>query len=442
MPFPRGVAVPACRLIPFRVYLPLVVAWSIGVPCLGGDEPKPDPAGKQEQTAARELHVVGIYEGFTKSEGKIHGGRALVTVNRPGKQVTLVLVSYDPVTWDVSLGKDTKLEKVILGGSHRAAVKGIPERVEVVEAFRGAKNATLPFYTYKIETPGFRSLVEVIATTTGRKIANFTGSYRAEASQPIVVDSVQDDERFSADFPQPVPAAKLPKLTFMAHHYVSGRRSFEVSCSFGQFTLAGPNADTLKPLPARVDRITYDPAGKKYYGISDHGVAVIDMEMKTATKIEMGLDVPQMSWPADITFDTKRDRVLVTASTNGYLFAYYPKTKKWEVLAEKLDAPALTYHPKDDSLYALKGDGSGEMYQLNEKGAVIKTTKLDGSIVPGMLNLGPGVNGVQLVPASDKLVLFAQPVGLQPLEDAGPKRSYMYLIDQKTGKAQLTWKAK
>lgn len=259
---------------------------------LGDEKPKVDPAAKEADKSDRELHVVGLYEGFTKSDGKIHGGKALVTVNRPGKTVTLVLTSHTPVTWEVTLDKDTKLAKVILGGSKVAAVKGLPEKVEVVEAFRTAKNPELPFYLYKVDAPQLRGLVDTLDRMANQQITSFTGQYRAEPETPIVIDQVQKDERFSPDFPKVVPLDKLPKLTFQANHYTPGERVFDESRAYGEFTLGGPNLKTLQPLPDRVARMTYDPVGKKYYGIANHGVAEIDLEKKKVTKLEPGLDVP------------------------------------------------------------------------------------------------------------------------------------------------------
>jgi hypothetical protein len=321
--------------------------------------------------------------------------------------------------------------------------------VEVVEAFRGGKNPALPFFLYKRDAPALRPLVEALDGMTGQSVSSFTGAHRAEAGEPLRVDEVQNDERFSADFPKPVAAKDLPKLVFHAHHYVPGPRPHEVSRSYGEFTLAGPKADSLQPLPDRVGRITYDPIGMKHYGISDHGVAEIDLAKKKVNKLDPGLDVPEISWPADVTFDTKRERLLlITSGGGGYLYAYYPKTGKWEVLAEKLRLNNLTYHPKDDTLYAVKVERGGEgglgaeLQHINAKGAVVKTTALDGPLVPGTIGDGPGVQGTQLIPADDKLVLLIAPTDRLGSEIPGPKWSYMYLIDLKTGKAQLTWKEK
>ena len=162
------------------------------------------------------------------------------------------------------------------------------------------------------------------------------------------------------------------------------------------------------------------PRWQEYYGITDHKVAVVDLQKKTAEKIDMGLDVPDMHWPADLTFDTKCDRLMVTTSTGGYLYAYDTKTEKWSVLVERYFLTALAYHPKDDTLYALKYDFDGELQHINDKGAVVKTVKLDGPIPAGLIGHHPGVTGVQLVPADDKLVLLSLPrVSVRPKTPAG-----------------------
>jgi hypothetical protein len=430
------------RLLSLFGFAVLLAVGVPGSPAAGDDKPKADPPAKEKDKAERELHIVGIASGFTESDGKIHGAKALVTVKRPGKQVTLVLVTGEAVTWEVTIDKDTILEKVILGGRERAAVKGLPEKTEVKELYRGGANPQLPEFAYRIDSLPFRSLVDAVDRYAGLPVASFTAAGRADVALPVVVDRVQADERFSPDWPTPVPAAKLPKLTFKANHYVAGDR-FGSTGSYGEFTLTGPVAKSLNPLPDRVSRVTYDPNSKKHYGISDHGVVVIDLEKQDVTKLDMGLDVPKLSWPADLTFDTKRDRLLLVSSGGGgYLYAYDTKKDKWEALVKRAPAAVFTYHPKDDMLYGMKGDGAGELLHINEKGAVVKTVKLDGAIVPGLLGLGPGVTGVQLVPADDKLILLIAPAGLRPSEDAAPKWSYMYLIDPKTGKAQLTWKDK
>ncbi|MCI0705597.1 MAG: hypothetical protein L0241_31440, partial [Planctomycetia bacterium] len=50
------------------------LAGSSPIPGLADEKPKVDPPAKEKQNKDREVHVVGIYEGYTKTDGKIHGG--------------------------------------------------------------------------------------------------------------------------------------------------------------------------------------------------------------------------------------------------------------------------------------------------------------------------------------------------------------------------------
>src|SRR6476620_6862804 len=85
-----------------------------------------------------ELHVVSLYESKVPVGGKDIPVKAQVVVNRPGRDVTLFLSAYEPCTWQVIVGPDTRLTKVILGGYHQQAAE-VPKGVEVVELFYEAR---------------------------------------------------------------------------------------------------------------------------------------------------------------------------------------------------------------------------------------------------------------------------------------------------------------
>ena len=406
-----------------------------------------EPETKSE--AERELHAIGIYEGVEKTGNEIHGGRATVTVNRPGKMVTLVLTSYEPVTWEVKLAGDTKVEEVILGGYGPQAVKGVPENF-VIKAFRGGMSAKYLYADYKIDSARFRSFVEQLAEFSKLPLSSFQGSYAYRHESPLVIDRVQDDPRLSIDYPKVTPLAELPDLKFSAVHYsATGDRIRGRAASYGDFTLGGPIIDSLKPLPAGIQRVAYDPDAKQYYGIGMHEVCEVDLQNQTATKMELGLDVPRLSWPFDLTFDTKRKRMLlVSLHGRGYLYAYEPAMKKWSALADRLQIAAMAYHPKHDSLYAITlqfGEEGGRptLSQFNPQGALVNSTKLGDPIVPGSLtSRGPGASA-QLIAADDYLVLITSPSQYGGGGgEGGPKKSAMYLIDPKTEKVLLTWKQK
>jgi hypothetical protein len=396
---------------------------------------RPDPAG------GREAFVVGVYEGFKTPTGG-ESQFAYVTVNRPKQRVTLVLMAYGSVTWEIKAGPDTTIERVILGGYRAQQVNGLPAKTPISDAYRGAPTPDLPFYLHSIDTPAFRVVAETVPKKWGLPVSGFVGGYQADPGRPFVIDKVSDDPRLRADYPVPTPAAELPKLKFRALNYTVGERRFEVFASAGDFTLAGPDEASLHGLPGKVMRLTADPKGKKHYGISSHDIVEVDFDKHTTTKIAPGPDGPKISWPSDVAFDTKRNRLLLTTSTGGYLIAHDPAAGTWETLVENFPIAALAYHPKNDMLYAVKFHSDPVLFRINAKGAVIDKLDLDGPFFPEMFKTGPGPTGLQLVPADDHMVLLSSPHGLRGSEGPTPARTYMYLIDLKTGKTRLTWKGK
>ncbi|MBC7817564.1 MAG: hypothetical protein IAG10_11785, partial [Planctomycetaceae bacterium] len=123
-------------------------------------------ATADDQVPSRELHVVCVYEGSTRTGAAIHGERATVSVERPGKSVVLFLgaCSDHSVTWEVLIGKDTKLESVILGGQKKQAVKELPEGTKLVEAFGRDQNALMG--DYKVTAAQTRRLIRQLVDRT------------------------------------------------------------------------------------------------------------------------------------------------------------------------------------------------------------------------------------------------------------------------------------
>ena len=415
---------------------------SIGVlgPSLLAQQPAKAGAGD-----APEVHLVSLYEGNHKTNGKIHGGKASVHVDRPGITVILVLSSYDSVTWEVTVAPKSEVKKVILAGYHRQAVTGVMADVE--HAYHEGNKATHRFYApYAIDSSTFRPTVQAIHRLTGLNIASFQGRYAFDPKMPFVVNEVERDARLRSDYPQPTPAAELPKLEFKALQ-ITGNAPFATG-SYGDFTLSGPRLDALKPLPRDVRRLAVDPETQKCYAIGLHEVLEVDLQKRTTTKIDMGLDVPRLSWPCGITFDTKRKRLLVVSlGGSGYLYEFTPKAGKWSVLADmnNVDLAALAYHAKDDALYGLgapMGDGERAkhvLYQYNPQGALLKKISLGDPIFPGALGRMGGIETPpQLISVGDHLIIISKTGGERPGQTGG--ETFMFLVDPKTGTGRLTWR--
>ncbi len=410
----------------------------VAIPTGGGT------ADDQPQREAGELHVVCLYEGVERTGNEIHGGRAVVTVDRPRTKVTLALVSYESIRWEIKLTPDTQLEKVILGGYERQTLKEQPAGTVVVDASRRDGSAPkLSYGGYKVDSIRFRGLVHELTKFSKLPIASLYSTYRFKPEDPIIINQVQDDPRLSSNYPVPTPLAELPEIGFAAIHQTGSERTpTGVKASFGDFTLAGPKTDTLKPLPTGVRRLAYDPASKKYFGIAGHSIVEVDLVNQKATPLEMVGDVPKPSWPADLAFDSKRKQLLFVA--RNYLYTCDLETKTWKAIAERPNLSSLCYHPHNDTYYGL-GFVHGEegelpvLREMNAQGAIVDEKKLGPPIIPGMLGGRSPFSTTQIIPAAEYLVLVNTPDG-RFSDEGSVQAACIYLIEPKSGKVWLTAK--
>jgi hypothetical protein len=394
-----------------------------------------------------EVHIVSLYEGLeVAARGKV--GAAAVYVDRPGKEVILVLSGYDPIQWEVDLSRGTKVREAILAGYHKQTVKGLPAGTPLVEFYyEGRTGLEYVRVPYRLDSRELRPAVRALHRITGREIASYQGAYRFDPARPITVNGLHADPRLHSDFPTVTPAADLPKVRFTAVRQTNIDR-FRSAAAVGEYTQAGPDRDTFKPLPADIRCLVSDSVGDRHFGLGRHEVLEIDLGRKKGTPIAPDKTLPEISWPCSLTYDTKRDRLLVaTSGGGGLLYSYVPDKKAWAVLAELkgLGQAALTYHPKDDALYVLgearSGDDGGQpvLYRLNAAGAVTDKTELGSPMFPGLLGRIPVGSHVQLAPVGDRLAALID-TGDARGEPRPERESFLFIIDQKSGKSQLAWK--
>lgn len=230
----------------------------------------------------------------------------------------------------------------------------------------------------------------------------------------------------------PPKAGPLPKLQFRAILFTSTRgMGLDAAGSYGDFELGGPKLNTLRPLPQRIRHVAYDPEGKQLYGIASQEVFRIDLDKKSATEMKLPKDVPELSWPCGLAFDSKRGRlILVSLGGVGHIYAYSPKADKWSLVADmnNLDLAALTYDANQDCLYGLYVGRKGPtLGMFNPLGALIHTVGLQGPAVPKEMELRGAVGcPIQLIASGDHLILITE--------------AQILLINPGTGDAIVTWK--
>lgn len=151
-----------------------------------------------------------------------------------------------------------------------------------------------------------------------------------------------------------------PLIQLRALHFVTDpNKRFDRRVSYGVFDANGPKESSFQPLGRGIKHLTVDPKAGLLYGIVSHSVYVVPptaADYRQMTELKLPADLTKLSWPCGITFDTKRERVvLVSLGGKGHMYTFAPKSGKWTELTDmsNLDLAGFTYCPKGDVLFGL-----------------------------------------------------------------------------------------
>lgn len=255
---------------------------------------------------------MGIYEGYTKTDGEIHGNRASVIVDRPQKDVVLVLSAYEPVLWNVNTTPETTLSAVWVAGYNA-------ERTEVIVNGERVQAVIKPDLDmgYDSNGPEFRKGVSTLIDAFGTdSLSGYVGAYAAKSGVPLEIKTAaQNDPNLSAD-----PLLGMPMVEISA-------------------------------LPASFQRaLGIDPVPVVNFNEEGFSVSYSD---GNKVSIPATLDVPEISWPSNGVYDTERGVVYgATLGGEGYIYAGDPRTGKIGILmsADNFDISSLFYQAEEDRL--------------------------------------------------------------------------------------------
>lgn len=390
-----------------------------------------------------EVHVVGFYEG---SENHRSIGSATIEVTRIGVPIVLVLGAYEQIDWTVKVKPGALVKRIILVGYKQQYLEDPPTGAIVDQLTRSSSpQFKVPYARVSSDSGSegdvFGKMSQAIRQMVGKDICTFQGMYRSPKTAIIVgpenaawrsefvlgamtpiYEEATRDSRLAA-------AQEVERLKFWAVHRDGGRSAF------GEFTPAGPIAKTLFPLEG-VERVTVDPRGPEYYVPGGHDVFRYDQKTRTLEKIELTHKVPAISWLHSVAFDTKRNRLVATSfGGGGYLYAYYPDDKKWEVLTQPgINTPAMVYVPSQDCIYGVEGGSIQpgpvkEFIRFSPDGVRLGSTRISEPIEWSG-------SSVQLCWADGHLILLLYPSNrFHPFQTAEPTgKPWSYIIDAKTGK--------
>jgi hypothetical protein len=353
--------------------------------------------------AEPELHVVGIYEGFDRSAGQIHGPKARVILSRPEAEVILVLSSYNAVRWEVELGRDTAPPSIVLSQRGKG---GRQSEVWIDGAqLEDPTRMDLPL-TYKSEGENFRALVQLVPDRFGiEQMTSFSGAYSA-SEFAFDISAAVDDPRYRPDYLQRELSPALVPESLRA--------------------LVAPEALVTIP-DVRL-------AGEGFVTRAADGVEEI---------IALPLEMPDISWPKGAVRDAATGTLYgVTLGGDGYLFAYDEAAKTWRVdrSMDGLDAHSLFLDAEGRRLIMPLGLGApGRIAVVDletDPTGPIRVLELDRPL-PGYSDLYDPGNGPapDLIPVGiegDMLLLITRGdhrLGQRPVTDGSAVSWRAYLVD-------------
>lgn len=407
------------RMLIYSATLALLLAGISQVPAAESFERSPririaTTAQPLRLTPDAELHAVGIYEGDDGEAPNVHGPVANVLVNRPGKKVALILMSYDPVRWTIAVAKGTTITEI-----YYSSYGGEPPSEVLVNGrkFAKAKPAKLD-YAYEKKGLKFRRLLEKVQASTGRRgLESFSGAYRPDP-RGFVIASVSRDTELKNDRLIATPPGELPRITIRAD--LKGPGIYDLS------------GNLVAPLPNALVRSAYVPSRKEYYAIAGKALKRYDASGKELGAIPFSLDVPTLSWPTDITFNSRLNQIVVSSlGGEGFLYSYDLTRKNWSAVSlRNRDYNSFQYDEVTGHYIGTENYGRGTISEIGTDGQVIRKLDLNLLNVAGFadaFDLGNSQISFSAIPRRDYFVIVVS------------KRIYLY--DRRTRSIRLTYAA-
>lgn len=368
------------------------------------DEPEPQAPGPAVTVMLDELHLVGIYEPQTdtQGDGSVGRGQVHVQVDRPGQVIALVLASVEPAMWQVTASPDTDVARVILGGSGSTR-----SQVALNGAIVQHETANIPS-THRAEGSRFQPFHEAAYNFVGLPNADsFVGVYRAPP------------EGFLISAAPGVPTRQEVRQALL------------------------DAARDRATLPAEMQAILSGQAASDHgvWELTDGGFIGID-ENGTTARYPIGLDVPEVSWPEGAAYDRENQRLWgITTGGEGYLYEYDIAADLWLAWSlDGYDAGGLIFDAARNFLIASPGrDHDSRYVLLDRRASVVSSVNVPYESYPGLINTydpgnGPGPTLIPLAVEGDLLLVTAEPHWTSLSEG---QSALFYLVDLSIGSVEL-----
>lgn len=243
-----------------------------------------------------------------------------INVDKPGKNIILVLLSKQKVIWDVSLGDDTNINLVVFNN----------QESKVVSKSKFYKKYEELVYLENLENLDFLHFAKYLKNSYSQNRVSYF--YKQINDETIIVNENKSENKIVAKLAQ--------------SNKVQSEVDFELlseKLDFIKFNLYGPLDSSYSNTKIK-KKVSFNPSKSKVYEVLDDGIKIINIDTKeeSINKIPVGRKIFNSK---GIAYDRLSDRVFVSGKY-GKFYIFDAVDEKWLSIRkyiEDFDINSLSY---------------------------------------------------------------------------------------------------
>lgn len=288
------------------------------------------------QKLADRAEVIFV-SGYEPDRNPDSGNRIKVKIDRPDKNVLLVLSNYESVIWEIEATPNTHITGILQGSYEPSAVVTTSPTQGFLVDISYADNSDINFV---------KALKQLNKWLAIEKVDTFIGQYSIPAS--ITISELDPPH---------------PSLTLKGYSTQKPEQNFEFSLYNRNYI---PSRWTLEGAIDSGDRhintqakIAVSPDEREIYQFTEEGIKVIERKTGKQKEYKLPNKFPELSWATSIAYDSKRDLVaVVSLGGEGYFYRFDVKKRRWLDVrsVSDFDITSLAYDSVSDRYIAWASD--------------------------------------------------------------------------------------
>jgi len=315
---------------------------------------------------------------------KVENNEVNLKINRPNKNIILVLNSQQKVNWNILPSNKTKIGLVIYSGKYNTV---------------SSKEKILKYQTkldlpLSLETNKFLTVLSFLNKLTNiEKISYFNGQNTIPPE--LLISDLQENDKLS--------------INYLKGQKVNQSIDFKLISKNNElmnFNLYGPINEDNKIKTIATNTVS-SPDHTKLYKIMKNGLKIIDLNKKT----EVNFPVPavrKIHRPSGIAYDTISD-IIYLANKTGKFYVFDAYNNQWKAIRKYIDDYDINSSNYDEqsNLYVSSTWKKEGLIFFDQKGNFIKEDNLSKKLrgLNYHYNKGENVPKLMVFPKGDNIAI-------------------------------------